>query len=308
MEGIKFGIELEMCCNKNYTVMNNLFKQHDINWSVVKDGSIMCKGTDRFGNKLQTMENYGKINNNGKKYGIEIVSPVLSNISDIEIFLGKLYSLGTYLDINQTHGFHVHMSLPWFQKEHFVSSPLGKKLAMSICINWIAFEKYIYSLFPTIKQRIPHSRTMESNVRYIKKVNEVSGLNVNKLYSYQYMASTFNPKRGDFGPKKVYPPGPYHEVGLIRGRNSSVNLFNLNPNASNRKGTIEFRHHNGTLKKDDIVCFVRFLYSFFHSCYNSSTNRFVDARELIKTYTKKSYKNCSVKELETVFKKYFIKV
>lgn len=312
---ITYGVELEFCSSVHIRDFVAQLQKRNVSieyvdpklptaphWKAERDYSVMCNGKNRFGSSLKTLN--GSRYPTEKLHSIEVVSPILTTIMQLTTFLKKMHSLNaTYLS-NQTHGFHVHISNKYLQYPTFINNQLGNKWVFAFCINWTAFEPLILSRHHSSRHVSPHARSLQSNIEFASLQSLVDSLEVNTSYPFHMIMNIFNPPREDYGSRKVYPKGQYHRMNLSHGRNSVVNLANLR-NKAHRKGTIEIRSHQGTTNAHEIVTFVKFIKSFFASCYKN--NKFIDARALIFKKHKKHYTLCSLTELEPLLEQFLRK-
>ena len=302
-----FGVEIEMCANVSikhlvHALQNKKINVHYVDpkqptskyWKIEKDESVLCNGKNRFGISL-------KSSSKTKMYPMEIVSPILFTYKSLSQFLKKMHSLNITYSNNQTQGFHVHLSNKYLQLPLFADISFGTNWITTFCINWTVFEQLILSTHDSNRLTSPHARTIIDNLSYSNRMKEFDHLDCNdNTISFNYIFHLFNPTRKNYGSKKVYPKGIYHNINLSNGRNSVVNLANLQIDKLNRKGTIEIRSHEGTVDPKKILTFVKFMKKFFNATYDKKSKTFVDARILVNKITGKSFKNCSINELSTV--------
>jgi hypothetical protein len=311
-----YGIELEFCVSvpirtfvsgltsKNVEIYYVDPKQPTATyWKAEKDYSVICSGKNRFGSSLKQIEKKGT--QNIKMHAIEIVSPVLSTYKSLALFLKKMHSLNYSYLINQTQGFHIHLSNKHLQFPNFKDVSFGTQWVTAFCVNWTVFEDVILSMHHPYRLTSPHARMLHDNIRYANRLDEFEKLKLNdKNVSFGYIYKLFNPTRKNYGSGKVYPKGQYYNINLSHGRNSVVNLANLRIDKKNRKGTIEIRSHEGTVDPKKILSFVKMMKKFFEKCYNKNTENFIDARLIVKQNTGKSYKKCNINELANVLKEF----
>ena len=285
-----YGIELEFCASvpirqfvsdlqrKNVEIYYVDPKQPTAtHWKAEKDYSVMCNGKNRFGSSLKSIEHKGPLVT--KMYAMEIVSPVLKTYKSLSEYLKKMHALNVSYGINQTQGFHIHLSNKHLQLPKFEDVSFGTQWITAFCINWTVFEHAILSTHHPHRLTSPHARSLRDNISYANRAKDFDKLDPNDAnISFKYVYHLFNPTRKNYGSKKVYPKGPYHDVNLSHGRNSVVNLANLRIDKVGRKGTIEIRSHEGTVDTKKIMSFVRLMKRFFEKCYNSKTRKFIDAR------------------------------
>lgn len=286
-----YGIELEFCAsvpirtfvsslqNKNIEIYYVDPKQPTaVYWKAEKDCSVLCNGKNRFGSSLKSIERKGP--NVKKMHAMEIVSPVLKTYKSLSDYLKNMHSLNISYSINQTQGFHVHLSNSHLQLPKFADASFGTQWITAFCINWTVFEDVILSMHHPYRLASPHARSLRDNLEYAGRIKEYYTLDPNnKELSFDYVYKLFNPTRKNFGSKKVYPKGPYYNVNLSHGRNSVVNLANLRIDKAGRKGTIEIRSHEGTVDPKKILSFVKLMKRFFESCYDKKSKKFVDVRK-----------------------------
>ena len=289
-----YGIELEFCASVPIRTFVSSMQDKRVEiyyvdpkqptavyWKAEKDYSVLCNGKNRFGSSLKTIERTGPAVQ--KMYAMEIVSPVLKTYKSLTDYLNKMHSLNVSYRINQTQGFHIHLSNAHLQLPKFADTSFGTQWVCAFCINWTVFEDVILSMHHPYRLQSPHARSLRDNLRHAGRMKEFAKLDPNdKSISFDYIYNLFNPTRKNYGSKKVYPKGPYHNVNLSHGRNSVVNLSNLRINKVGRKGTIEIRSHEGTVDPRKILAFVKLMKRFFEACYNKKTNKFVDARKMVK--------------------------
>lgn len=289
-----YGIELEFCASVPIRTFVSSLQSKKIEihyvdpkqptaiyWKAEKDYSVLCNGKNRFGSSLKSIEHKGPAVK--KMYAMEIVSPVLKTYKSLTEFLIKMHSLNVSYSINQTQGFHIHLSNAYLQLPKFADSSFGTQWITAFCINWTVFEDVILSMHHPYRLTSPHARSLRDNLKYADRIKEYNALDPNnKELSFSYVYKLFNPTRKNYGSKKVYPKGPYHNVNLSHGRNSVVNLANLRIDKVGRKGTIEIRSHEGTVDPKKILSFVKLMKRFFEACYDSKRKRFIDARKLAK--------------------------
>ena len=287
-----YGIELEFCASVPIRTFVSSLQDKKIEihyvdpkqptavyWKAEKDYSVLCNGKNRFGSSLKSIEHKGPTVK--KMHAMEIVSPVLKTYKSLSEFLKKMHSLNVSYSINQTQGFHIHLSNAHLQLPKFADSSFGTQWIAAFCINWTVFEDVILSMHHPYRLASPHARTLRDNLEYAERVKEYHALDPNnKELSFDYVFKLFNPTRKNYGSKKVYPKGPYHNVNLSHGRNSVVNLANLRIDKVGRKGTIEIRSHEGTVEPKKILSFVKLMKRFFEACYDRKSKRFIDARKL----------------------------
>lgn len=311
-----YGIELEFCASVSLRSLVSMLQKQNIDiyyvdpkqptalyWKAEKDYSVLCNGKNRFGSSLKSIEKVG--NTIQKMYAMEIVSPVLRNYNSLVTFLKSMHSLNVSYNINQTQGFHIHMSNRYLQLPEFKDVSFGTQWVTAFCINWVVFENLILSMHHPYRKLSPHARMLKDNLLYLDNQKVFDNLDVNKVdYSFDYINKLFNPVRKNYGSGKVYPKGKYFEVDLSHGRNSVVNLANLRINKPGRKGTIEIRSHEGTVDPKKIVSFVKMMRQFFRKCYDKNSKSFIDARTLVKKHTGQSYKKCSNESLYKVLQMY----
>lgn len=300
-----FGVELEFCSNlymkkfvqklqsKQINVIQSKPKKStSTSWKVEKDDSVLCKGLNRFGASLKPIEKSSKTST--RMYPFEVVSPILKNTKSLIHFLKTLHSLNLTFSINQTHGFHIHLSNQYLQQPF---ESFGIQWVTAFCVNWIVFEKLILNNHHKNRLKSPHARTLMSNLKFTNRLNDFDNIDVNdKSLKFDYILQLFNPTRYNFGSKQIYPKGPNYEIDLSNGRNSVVNLTNLELNKKDRKGTIEIRSHEGTLNIDKILHFVKFMKTFFSSVYDTKNKTFLDMRLKIKNKFNKKYTQLNKKE------------
>ena len=307
---ITFGVELELCVNLPIKRFVNLLQSQQINitfshsktvsknWTVMKDDSVLCSGKNRFGVSLKNIESTATNHTLKAMYPIEIVSPVLITYKSLSNFLTKLHRLNAIYTINQTQGFHIHLSNKYLQLPLIANVSFGTQWVAAFCVNWVVFEKLILSRHHPNRLSTPHARSLMDNLKYNNKIKEFNNLDLcNNTITLNYLISLFNPTRKNYGSTKIYPKGKYHNINLSNGRNSVVNLTNLQLNKVNRKGTIEIRSHEGTVNKQKIMSFVRFMKKFFIASYNPALNTFVDARVIVKEVTGYDFTKCDIHDL-----------
>tara|TARA_B110000977_G_scaffold201529_1_gene296648 strand:+ start:2143 stop:3099 length:957 start_codon:yes stop_codon:yes gene_type:complete len=311
-----YGIELEFCASIPIREFVKFLQKKKINifyvdpkqptanyWKAEKDYSVLCNGKNRFGSSLKLIEQRGQ--HADKMHAMEIVSPVLKTYKSLSEYLKKMHSLNITYSINQTQGFHIHLSNNHLQLPKFNTESFGTQWITAFCINWTVFEDIILSMHHPNRLVSPHARSLRDNLNYGNRFKEFDTLDSNDAsYSFDYIYKMFNPARKNYGSGKVYPKGPYHNVNLSHGRNSVVNLANLRIDKLGRKGTIEIRSHEGTVDPKAILLFVKMMKKFFESCYNKKTKKFIDARLLVEKKTGKSYKVCKNDDLHEILFNY----
>lgn len=314
-----YGIELEFCASVYIRefVSNLQKKKVDIfyvdpkqptasYWKAEKDYSVLCNGKNRYGASLKSIETKGNIPR--KMYAMEIVSPILYTYKSLSDFLIKMHKMNVSYSINQTQGFHVHLSNKHLQFPNFKDDSFGVQWVTTFCVNWVVFEDVILSKHHPYRLISPHARSLYNNIVYADRLKEFNKLDCNNTnLSFSYIHQLFNPTRKNYGSKRVYPKGPYHDVNLSHGRNSVVNLNNLRIDKQGRKGTIEIRSHEGTVNPKKILFFVKLMKRFFEACYDKKSEKFVDARTLVMKNCKENFKNCSNHQLELMLSKYLKK-
>ena len=272
---ITYGVELEFCASVSIKEFVSALQQKKVEiyyvdpkqptavyWKAEKDYSVLCKGKNRFGSSLKSIEHKGPVYK--KMYAMEIVSPVLNTYKSLSEYLKKMHSLNVSYSINQTQGFHIHLSNSHLQLPKFADVSFGTQWITAFCINWTVFEDQILSMHHPYRLTSPHARSLRNNLIYADRMKEFHALDPNnKELSFDYIYKLFNPTRKNFGSKKVYPKGLYHNVNLSHGRNSVVNLANLRIDKAGRKGTIEIRSHEGTVDSKRILSFVKLMKRFF---------------------------------------------
>ena len=313
------GVEFELCSSYNIRDLVKILQERGIDiyyvdpkqptstyWKAEKDYSVICSGKDRFGKTLNTIEKTKASKKKIQYFPIELVSPVLTNMKVLKSFLNHLHKLPPSYKINQTQGFHVHISNSHLQLPKFETNGFGVQWVAAFCVNWTAFERFILSKHHPVRMKSPHSRSLMSNLLYKNRMEDFNTLNVNdKTLSFSFINDLFNPRRNDFGSGKVYPKGQYHDINVSHGRNSVVNLSNLR-NKNNRKGTIEIRSHEGTVDIVKILNHIKTVKALFKNAYNRKTKTFIDVRHIILDKYKKPFQKCSIQELESVFNQFVL--
>jgi hypothetical protein len=311
-----YGIELEFCVNVPIRTFVSALNNKNVEiyyvdpkqptatyWKAEKDYSVICSGKNRFGSSLKEIEKKGT--QHTKMYAMEIVSPVLITYKSLILFLKKMHSLNYSYLINQTQGFHIHLSNKHLQLPHFEDISFGTQWITAFCVNWTVFEDVILSMHHPYRLTSPHARMLYDNIIYSNRLTDFEKLKLNdKNLSFTYIYNLFNPTRKNYGSGKVYPKGKYYNINLSHGRNSVVNLANLRIDKKNRKGTIEIRSHEGTVDPKKILLFVKMMKKFFDNCYDIKTKKFIDARLIVKQNTGKSYKNCNINDLKNILRKF----
>lgn len=186
-------------------------------------------------------------------FGLELVSPILNGNQDmtiLKIFLKILNEL--HCDVNRTCGLHVHVGVrDW-----------GVKQFKNLAKRYVKFETAIDTVMPISRRR--------NNNTYCKSNATARGQSFN-FDTLQSIFDGINSCRSTQQLKRYIQNGRYYK---------------LNMESFWKHGTIEFRHHSGTICPDKIENWV---YVCMGMTKLADTNRAVKVKstDVINTYKDK---------------------
>ena len=238
MEQYKIGIEIELLINYISFKSNKLLDIVDLINKVLKEDNkdiefkYLYPTIKNDYSKWVIVEDNTIISKNDNEIGFEIVSPILSlnKVLEIHKVLSSIKKLP--IIINNTCGFHVHVSK---------SYKLELNNIKNIIKNYIIFENVI-DLFHD-KSRINNfyckSISENNNFKYLKSISR----KINRINHIKSLNDLIN---------------------LI---NEDSKCFKVNLNSLITKGTIEFRQHISTINIDDIFNWIFFITLFVDMSY-----------------------------------------
>lgn len=145
----------------------------------------------------------------GRGYGLELVSPILKGENDMIILKTFMELLNSnHCDVNRTCGLHVHVGVRDWGVDQF------KNLAK----RYSKFEKAIDTVMPISRR--------ESNGNYCRSHSNVTGTNLAEVFKTISKCRTSREVAGFF---------------------QSGRYYKLNLDSFWKHGTVEFRHHSGTI-------------------------------------------------------------
>jgi hypothetical protein len=196
----------------------------------------------------------------------EIVSPILRGdfgLDQVARLLEALEQLGAV--VNQTTGHHVHVGV---NTPDFTFRSLQVLAAL-----YLKFEKAFDLMQPRSRQ-LDLNHNIFSNQR--ASAEEQGGtpyqaiLAVGKTSDLQQLVDVVNPSEFSFTNRRRFPPGTDQYLAtLTKQRYYKLNFTNLLiPRSGNQQplGTVEFRHHSGTVTATKSVAWIRLLLRFVGHC------------------------------------------
>lgn len=237
----KFGVEIEFLSPVPKATLARAFNE----------AGIRCKA-EGYNHQRRT---YWKIvgdasvrgSINGRQaYGLEAVSPPMTGADayqDIERVCSLLREQGCR--VNAKCGLHVHVE----------SDMLSTRELRNVCTAWVRHEQIV-------ERFIPQSR--RGNSQYCSSIN---------TYTSYYRN---NPTHGDLI-ANLNNIGS--QSGLLNAMTPNGRYMKLNLEALARHGTLEFRHHSGTLNATKIQNHVRFCIGFIKHYMSVHTTEMAPANQ-----------------------------
>jgi hypothetical protein len=216
-----FGVEIECYGVPRYTIMAS-FRVHGIRAVEISETDDVLE--------IWRLSNDGSIQG---EHSVEVVSPPLcgtEGLRELSNVLNVLYVLGC--KVNMSCGFHVHWNCGDFT---------GKNV-LSLLRLYAKFEPVIdYLVSPSRRaNRNEHCQTMikDNNLYWVRQLDPSERDRASEVaLAFEKQFSTYSYQG------RTHRGGRYHKVNIA---------------AYNMYGTIEFRHHQGTLSADKAVNWVIF--------------------------------------------------
>jgi len=242
----RFGIELEFF-NVSQVRVEQVLKGAGIKcWNPDNDNYYCdddyCDGDCYICSDESRGSTEWKITDDGSitgEYSVELVSPILSGSAGL-LEVAKVVKLmaDAGAKVNKSCGFHVHVD----------AQDLSSNTLVNVYRRYALHETQI-DTFMQVSRRGNNNAYCKSTTTYLPRLNEATpNMSARKLA--QLMDERYERAMG------AYVGGRYNKVNLC---------------AYLRHGTIEFRHHGGTMNVDKVVNWIAFCVNFVVVSVNTDT-------------------------------------
>lgn len=241
----RFGIELEFFNVSHLSLMRALSQGGIRYWNVYGErcDDTECPGDCSVCANVGNCENGWKITNDGSISGgnsVELVSPILSGIAGLRE-VAKVVKLVAALGakVNKSCGFHVHVD----------AQDLSAQTMFNVYRRYALHESQI-DTFMVPSRRASVNNFCRSTTAFLGQLAEAN----HDSATCSTIASIMEDERWVNG------------IGYIGGRYNKVNLC-----AFLRHGTIEFRHHAGTMNVNKVINWIAFCVNFVEVSVDTDT-------------------------------------
>lgn len=176
-----------------------------------------------------TVKHDGSISGNGA----EVVSPVLRGQDGLDQCRRVCLALQSFeCKVNTSTGFHLHIGLPGVSRRNV--TPKGFEHLRALCALWVRHESDLDAVLPP-SRRARANTYCDSNRALV--------------------AGGYTPAHGETAFHRVMGAASFAQLMRLMCPNGRYTKLNLE--AVNRHGTVEFRHHSGTVDADKVTNWIK---------------------------------------------------